>query len=62
LRKYHYVRWRWENLIDVDSLAEELSEDYKIKDIKRIVEGIEGGVYVEGIYPDGLIAYYAFGM
>jgi hypothetical protein len=34
LRKYHYVRWRWENLIDVDSLAEELSEDYKIKEIE----------------------------
>ena len=30
-----------------------------IDDIKRILEDSDGGIYVEGIYPDGLIAYYA---
>jgi serine protease Do len=30
-----------------------------IDDLKEIIEGAEGGVYIEGIYPDGLIAYYA---
>jgi hypothetical protein len=29
--KYHVVRWRWWNRIDVDKLAEELSEDYVVK-------------------------------
>jgi len=29
------------------------------EDIKSILEKTEGGIYVEGIYPDGLIAYYA---
>lgn len=33
-----------------------------VGDIKSVIESIEGGVYIEGIYPDGLIAYYAFGM
>lgn len=33
-----------------------------VKDIKDVIEKIDGGVYIEGIYPDGLIAYYAFGM
>ena len=28
-------------------------------DITRIVERSEEGIYIEGIYPDGLIAYYA---
>ena len=28
-------------------------------DITRIVESSEEGIYIEGIYPDGLIAYYA---
>ncbi len=32
--KYHYVRWRWWDRIDVDKLAEELSEDYKVEPIK----------------------------
>ncbi len=30
-----------------------------IEDIKNILEASDGGVYIEGIYPDGLIAYYA---
>jgi Do/DeqQ family serine protease len=29
------------------------------EDIRSILEKAEGGIYVEGIYPDGLIAYYA---
>jgi S1-C subfamily serine protease len=33
-----------------------------VTDIKEVIERIDGGVYIEGIYPDGLIAYYAFGM
>jgi S1-C subfamily serine protease len=33
-----------------------------VDDIKRIINGIKGGVYIEGIYPNGVIAYYAFGM
>ncbi len=35
---------------------------HSISDIKEIIENVNGGVYIEGIYPDGLIAYYAFGM
>ena len=30
-----------------------------IDDLKEIIESAEGGVYIEGVYPDGLIAYYA---
>jgi serine protease Do len=29
-----------------------------LADIRRIVEASEGGIYIEGIYPDGNIAYY----
>ncbi len=32
------------------------------KEIEKILKNIHGGVYVQGIYPDGNIAYYAFGM
>ncbi|NBC81931.1 MAG: Do family serine endopeptidase [Bacteroidetes bacterium] len=31
-------------------------------DVKNIVENTDGGVYIEGVYPNGMIAYYAFGM
>lgn len=30
-----------------------------VDDIEKILEKSEGGIYVSGIYPDGLIAYYA---
>jgi hypothetical protein len=30
-----------------------------VSDIESILESSEGGMYIEGIYPDGLIAYYA---
>lgn len=33
-----------------------------VDDVKRILEGIKGGVYVEGVYPNGVVAYYAFGI
>ncbi len=32
------------------------------EEVNDVISNIEGGVYLEGIYPDGLIAYYAFGM
>ncbi|MFO7924112.1 MAG: Do family serine endopeptidase [Bacteroidales bacterium] len=31
-------------------------------DIRKILDDYRGGVYVEGIYPDGTVAYYAFGL
>ena len=31
-------------------------------DIKNILDGHEGGVYIQGIYPDGTVEYYAFGL
>ncbi|MDP4209974.1 MAG: Do family serine endopeptidase [Bacteroidota bacterium] len=33
-----------------------------VDDLKQIVSGIKGGVYIEGIYPNGLVSYYAFGI
>ena len=33
-----------------------------IEDIKNILSKTEGGVYIEGIYSDRTIAYYAFGL
>jgi len=30
-----------------------------LDDIKKIVDKSDGGIYIEGIYPDGNIAYYA---
>ncbi len=30
-----------------------------VEDIKGVLDASDGGVYIEGIYPDGLIAYYA---
>ncbi|MCF6365806.1 MAG: Do family serine endopeptidase [Bacteroidales bacterium] len=32
------------------------------KEIEDILKNIHGGVYIQGIYPNGEIAYYAFGM
>ena len=34
----------------------------KIDDIENVISRAEGGVFVEGIYPNGKRAYYAFGM
>jgi Do/DeqQ family serine protease len=33
-----------------------------VDEIRSILEGFSGGVFVEGIYPNGTTAYYAFGM
>lgn len=33
-----------------------------IDDVNNIISVTRGGVYIEGIYPDGQIAYYAFGL
>lgn len=33
-----------------------------VSEISSMLEGHSGGVFVEGIYPDGTTAYYAFGM
>jgi len=33
-----------------------------ISDVQSIINNTKGGVYLEGIYPNGVIAYYAFGM
>ncbi|MCB0778384.1 MAG: hypothetical protein KDC03_02380 [Flavobacteriales bacterium] len=32
------------------------------KDIERLLQGKSGGVLVEGIYPNGMKAYYGLGM
>lgn len=32
------------------------------EDIQYIVNNTRGGVYIEGIYPNGAVAYYAFGL
>ncbi|MBN1181989.1 MAG: trypsin-like peptidase domain-containing protein [Bacteroidales bacterium] len=34
----------------------------KPADVKTLLENTQGGVYIEGIYPNGVVAYYAFGM
>jgi S1-C subfamily serine protease len=33
-----------------------------VEDIKELVSKTQGGIYIEGIYPDKTIAYYAFGL
>lgn len=33
-----------------------------VKELNDILDGLKGGVYIEGVYPNGMIAYYAFGM
>lgn len=32
--KYHYVRWRWNERIDIEKLVEELREKFKVVPIK----------------------------
>ncbi len=31
-------------------------------DLNEIIKNTKGGIYIEGVYPDGLAAYYAFGL
>ncbi len=33
-----------------------------IQDLQLIFQNIKGGVYIEGVYPNGISAYYAFGI
>lgn len=33
-----------------------------VNELKAIISKLKGGVYIEGIYPNGVIAYYAFGI
>ena len=33
-KKYHYIRWRWGDKIDVDKLANELSKEYDVNSIQ----------------------------
>jgi S1-C subfamily serine protease len=35
---------------------------YSVPELDKIINGIKGGVYIEGLYPDGVVAYYAFGL
>jgi len=35
---------------------------YSVQDIHVILKNITGGIYIEGIYPNGISAYYAFGI
>jgi len=35
---------------------------YSVDDIKHELSGFKGGVLIEGIYPNGIVAYYAFGV
>jgi S1-C subfamily serine protease len=28
-------------------------------DVEKVVNSMQGGIYVEGVYPDGLVAYYS---
>ncbi len=32
------------------------------KDIQNLLKDAHGGIYLQGVYPDGEVAYYAFGM
>lgn len=33
-----------------------------VEDLKSILANAKGGIYIEGAYPDGKVAYYAFGI
>ncbi len=35
---------------------------YELKDLKSIINNATGGILIEGIYPDGELAYYVFGI
>jgi len=38
------------------------NEVNSVNDVKNILNDTHGGLYIEGIYPNGVIAYYAFGL
>jgi serine protease Do len=33
-----------------------------VDDLQRVIKSIKGGIYLEGVYPSGVVAYYAFGL
>ncbi len=33
-----------------------------VDELKKVINNLRGGVYIQGIYPDGTVAYYAFGL
>jgi len=35
---------------------------YSVSELEKLINSTKGGVYIEGIYPDGIVAYYAFGL
>jgi S1-C subfamily serine protease len=35
---------------------------YEVNDLKREIGNARGGILVEGIYPNGELAYYVFGV
>jgi Do/DeqQ family serine protease len=35
---------------------------YSVDELGKIFKSIKGGVYIEGVYPNGVAAYYAFGL
>lgn len=35
---------------------------YDIQDLQLVFRDLEGGIYIEGVYPNGISAYYAFGI
>ena len=35
---------------------------YEVEDVEEIINNIRGGVYIEGVYPNGEVNYYAFGL
>jgi Do/DeqQ family serine protease len=35
---------------------------YSVPELDKIINSTKGGVYIEGLYPDGAVAYYAFGL
>ncbi|MGE4287958.1 MAG: Do family serine endopeptidase [Salinivirgaceae bacterium] len=35
---------------------------FDIQELRLIFNNLEGGVYIEGVYPNGISAYYAFGI
>jgi Do/DeqQ family serine protease len=35
---------------------------YSVDELNKIIKNVKGGVYIEGVYPNGVRAYYAFGL
>lgn len=33
-----------------------------VSEMERLFNNLKGGVYIEGVYPNGVVAYYAFGL